>query len=157
MGRKKSKIPYDERSDDMKLKSNWNKAKALFNREDWSASVLRAATAVEISANIYIRRFLIDGYKLPETFVDALLISANGIDGKFNRLVRPAAVVKETWSELSKLKKKIESINKQRNGVAHSGKFKNRSEAKAVFEKALEVIKAFAPDEAKKLELPYEN
>lgn len=157
MGKKKPKIPYDERSDDEKLESNWKKAKAQFHREDWSASVLRAATAVEISANIYIRRFLIDGYDLPNTFVDALLMSANGIDGKFKRLVRPAAEVEGTWKEISKIQKKIEGINKQRNGVAHAGKFKNRPDAKAVFQNALEAIRTLAPNEAKKLELPFES
>ena len=157
MGKRKSKIPYDERSDDEKLESNWKKAKAQFDRKDWSASVLRAATTVEISANIYIRSFLIDGYDLPSTFVDALLLSANGIDGKFRRLVKPAAEVDGTWKEISKIQKKIEGINKQRNSVAHAGKFKNRPDAKAVFQNALEVISTLAPNEAKKLELPYES
>jgi hypothetical protein len=157
VGKRKPKVPYDERSDDEKLESNWKKAKAQFDRKDWSASVLRAATAVEISANIYIRRFLIDGYSLPNTFVDALLLSANGIDGKFKRLVKPAAEFEGTWKEISKVQKKIEGINKQRNGVAHAGKFKNKSDAKAVFLNALEAIRALAPNEAKKLGLPFES
>lgn len=157
MGNRKSKVPYDERSDDEKLESNWKKAKAQFDRKDWFASILRAATAVEISANIYIRRFLIDGYDLPDTFVDALLLSANGIDGKFKRLVRPAAEVKGTWKEISKVQKKIEGINKQRNSVAHAGKFKNKSDAKAVFQNALDAIRALSLNEAEKLELPYES
>jgi hypothetical protein len=155
VGKRKSKVPYDERPDDEKLESNWKKGKAQFDRKDWSASVLRAATAVEISANIYIRRFLIDGYDLPDTFVDSLLMGANGIDGKFKRLVRPASEVEGTWKEMSKVQKKIEGINKQRNGVAHAGKFKTNSDARAVFKNALEAIGALAPTEAKKLKLPF--
>jgi len=34
-------IPYDERTDDQKLESNWTKARKLFGRKDWSACVVR--------------------------------------------------------------------------------------------------------------------
>ena len=97
------------------------------------------------------------GMTFQTPFVDSLLMSANGIDGKFKRLVRPAAEVNGTWKEISKVQKKNEGINKQRNGVAHAGKFKNKSDAKAIFQNALEAIRVLAPNEAKKLKLPYES
>lgn len=152
-----AKIPYDERTDDQKLKSNWTKARKQFERKDWSACVLRAATTAEIAANIYIRQFLLIEHPLPSKFVDALLLSANGLDGKFKRLIKPAAEHRGTWSHLKSLQKKIESLHEHRNSIAHAGKFKNKSEAKAAFEHSLAIIQALAPNESDRLELPYDN
>lgn len=158
MGNKEiTKIPYDERTDDQKLESNWNKAKKLFQREDWSACVVRAATSAEIAANIYIRNFLSNTHNLPASYVDSLLIGANGLDGKFKRLITPAAKHLETWNELKTLQKKIESLNEHRNGVAHAGKFKNKADAKAACEHSLAIIEGLAPNEAAKLNLPYQS
>lgn len=151
------KIAYDERTDDEKLESNWRKARNLFGRKDWSASVLRAATAAEISANIYVRQFLLTEYNIPKSYVDALLVSANGLDGKFKRLIKPAAEFRKTWSGLKHVQKRIESLHEHRNGVVHSGKFKSEMDARSAFESSLAIIKALAPNESKKLALPYES
>ncbi|KKL01486.1 hypothetical protein EIK76_01010 [Rheinheimera mesophila] len=152
-----TKIPYDERTDDQKLESNWKKAKRQFEREDWSACVIRAATSAEIAANIYIRHFLQVEHDLPPNFVDALLMSANGLDGKFKRLIKPAAEHLGTWPTLKTLQKKIESLNNHRNGVAHAGKFKSKKDTKVVLEQSLAIIAALAPNEAPKLSLPFES
>lgn len=154
MGNKEiTKIPYDERTDDQKLESNWNKALKLFERKDWSACIVRAATSAEISANIYIRNFLSNNFNLPASYVDALLIGANGLDGKFKRLIAPAAKHLGTWNELKVLQKKIEFLNDHRNGVVHGGKFKSKTDAKAVIEHSLIIIKGLSPHEALKLDL----
>lgn len=158
MGRKgANRVPYDQRPDDEKLESNWSKAKRQFDRKDWSASILRVATSAEIAANIYIRQFLSQQYELPEHYVDSLLIFANGLQGKFNRLIRPAAEVEGTWDDLKGIRKKIEALHTHRNGIAHSGRFKKRSEAKVSFEHALKIIRRFVPQEADKLTLPYKS
>ncbi|MCB2251519.1 hypothetical protein KTQ74_06405 [Pseudomonas chlororaphis] len=158
MGNKKiTKVPYDERTDDEKLESNWNKAKKLFQRKDWSACVVRVATSAEIAANIYIRKFLLVDHALPAAYVDSLLFGANGLDGKFKRLIMPAAKCLDTWGELKALQKKIGYLNEHRNGVAHAGRFKSKKDAKSACEHSLAIIKGLAPDEAEKLSLPYEN
>jgi len=149
-----AKIPYDERTDDQKLESNWGKARKQFEREEWSACVVRVATTAEIAANIYIRQFLLTDYALPSKFVDALLMGANGLDGKFKRLIKPAAEHRGTWSTLKPLQKKIESLNEHRNGVAHAGKFKSKNDARSVFEHSFAVIQALAPNEAATLAPP---
>ena len=82
MSSKERKIPYERRSDEEKLKSNWKKATRLFKTEDWSAAIVRASTAVELAANIYIRRFM-GRHDLPGSFIDSLLLNANGISWKF--------------------------------------------------------------------------
>lgn len=142
----KSKKPYDERSDDEKLLSNWKKAVGLFEREDWSASIMRVATASEIASNIYIRHYLQESHDLPEEFVNSLLKSANGIAGKLRQLIIPASKASNTGEEIKQIQKKIESINTHRNEVAHAGKFKNKKDAKLVFEYATEVISLLAPN-----------
>lgn len=147
-------VPYNERTDDQKLESNWYKAGKLFERNDWSAAVIRVATSVEIAANIYVRQFLIGEYNLPSSYVDALLRSANGLDGKFNRLIRPAAEHKGTWDVVKAIKSKIEALNEHRNSVAHSGSFKNEDDARAAFAHGLAIVQVLAPNEAQKLELP---
>lgn len=149
------KIPYDERTDDQKLATNWNKARKQYGRKDWSASVTRVATSAEIAANIYIRQFLITEYNLPSIFVDALLRSANGLDGKFNRLVKPAAEHRGTWNNLKLLHRKIEALHKYRNNVVHSGGLIKKSEAKAAFAYSLAIIQALAPNESVNLKLAY--
>lgn len=157
MATQKAKTPYKERSDDEKLESNWRKARNLFNRKDYSAAVIRAATSAEIAANIYVRKFLLIEFALPPTFVDALLFSANGLDGKFKRLIRPAAEHQGTWKKLKSLQKRIEDLHEHRNSIAHAGYFKDKSDAREAFESALVIIQALTPDEALKLEPPHEN
>jgi hypothetical protein len=148
-------IPYDERSDDQKLESNWVKARALFKREDWSACVLRVATSAEISANIYVRTFLTNEHKLPVAYVDSLLWHANGLDGKFKRLIKPAAELNDTWKTLKAAQKKIEALHEHRNGIAHSGHFKSEQDARECFLLGLAIIKELAPNESAKLKLPF--
>jgi len=152
-----AKVPYDERSDDEKLESNWKKAKGLYKREDWSACVMRVATSAEIAANIYIRQFLLTDHNLPSSFVDSLLKGANGLDGKFNRLIAPAATHLGTWGDLKSLRAKIASLNGHRNHVAHEGRFKNRGDAKAAYEHSFAIIKLLAPAESAKLSLPFKS
>lgn len=152
-----TKIPYEERTDDQRLESNWTKACKLYGRKDYSAAILRTATSAEIAANIYIRHFLMTDHTLPAKYVDALLVSANGLDGKFGRLIKPAAEVRGTWSVLKSLKKGIEALHKHRNNVAHAGYFKNASEAKVCFKNSLEIIRTLAPNESQKLKLPYKE
>ena len=154
---KAEKIPYEERPDDQRLESNWKKACGLYARDDFSAAVLRTATSAEIAANIYIRHFLMTDHNLPAKYVDALLVSANGLDGKFRRLIKPAAEARGTWGALKALHKRIDALHKHRNSVAHAGYFMNAFDAEECFENSLEVIRALAPNESQKLDLPYEG
>lgn len=104
-----------------------------------------------------MRKFLIGEHGLPSSYVDALLISANGLDGKYKRLIKPAAEFKNTWNSVKSLQKKIQALHDHRNGVVHAGKFKLKSEARAAFEHGLAIIKELAPDESTKLQVPAKN
>lgn len=156
MGDKRRRIPYEGRSEEEKLRSNWKKATGLFERKDWSAAIVRASTSVELAANIYIRRFMSD-YKVPRAFIDSLLLNANGINGKYQRLVKPAAQVHGQSQDFSIVGRKIQGINQHRNAVVHSGKFKSERDATMVFTNSLEVIARFAPTAAVGLDLPFKR
>lgn len=129
---KKKKADYSERSDVEKILSNWTKVNGLYSRKEWSSVILRATTAVELSANYVIRIELEDNRKLDSDFVNHLLRWANGIQGKFDKLLLPIFKGTEFHKDLKKLKKKVEDINIERNTIAHSGQFKKESTANRI-------------------------
>jgi len=124
--------PYQERTDLEKIKSQWRKLSGLHSREEWSAAVVRAATAVEIAANLVIRKELQSRSDLDETFVNHLLKWANGIVGKMDRLLLPLFVGRKQHSLLKKQTKVVEVINEKRNAIVHRGEFCNETEAREV-------------------------
>jgi hypothetical protein len=93
-------------------------------------------------------RILSRQHGLPEAFVDSLLISANGIDGKVKKLVQPVCEATGKWNAMKSIVKDVEKINKLRNQIAHSGRFMNQEEANEIFVLGLKVIVVLAPQEA---------
>lgn len=142
---KKKKKPYDERTDEEKLKANWEKTLGLYKRKDYSAAIIRAATASEIAVNIFIRSKLVTEQGISENFVNHLLKWANGILGKFDRLIKFILKDDPRLAKIKSVRKKIEFVNDERNGIAHSGKFKNKKKATEVIKKANEIISKLAP------------
>jgi hypothetical protein len=51
-----TKKPYKELSDLEKVQKQWHKLTGLHTREEWSAAIVRAATAAEIAATFAVRR-----------------------------------------------------------------------------------------------------
>ncbi|MGP4686731.1 hypothetical protein [Agrobacterium tumefaciens] len=131
-----SKPPYDERTDIEKIRSQWNKLIGLHERKEWSASIMRAATAAEIAANFVIRKEFEKHSRFNAAFVDSLLLWANGLRGKMEKLVLKFPAAETRKAELKKLAKLSTEINEVRNQVAHSGNFANSSEARLVESKA---------------------
>lgn len=101
-------------------------------RKEWSAAVVRAATAAEIAANIAVRQELETKRDLDKAFVDSLLKWANGLDGKLTRLMVPLPMDKATKVVVRKAKTASRHINKKRNEVVHSGHFMNQEEASEI-------------------------
>lgn len=134
------KTPYGERSDLDKVKSNWKKARGLYRREEWSTTILRSVTAVELTANYVIRKELMEKRSLDKDFVNHLLKWSNGIYGKFDKLILPLNKKSDELSALKALKNKVRDINTERNSIAHSGSFKKRTTAWLVMETSKEII-----------------
>ncbi len=148
----KSKKDYSERSDIEKIQSNWTKINGLFKRKEWSSAILRASTAVEISANYVVRQELVNNKNIESDFVNHLLKWANGVQGKFDKLLIPIFKGSEFQQELKKLNKKVKDINKERNLIAHSGQFKKKSTAEKVIKESEIVINTLI----KKYDLEFE-
>jgi hypothetical protein len=116
------KKPYAQRSDLEKIHSQWHKLSGLHTREEWSAAIVRAATAAELVANFAIRAKFSALSEFPKPFVDSLLRWENGLDGKINRLLIPVtATDNKKQKRVKSLKKLAETINGKRNAVGPSG------------------------------------
>ncbi len=81
------------------------------------------------TGNIAVRHELQHHRNLEAAFVDHLLIWANGLSGKLDKLLRPLQSDKQKRKIFNALKTKAQRINSQRNLVAHSGHFMNKTEA----------------------------
>ena len=137
-----SKKSYEQRRDLEKIQSQWHKLTGLHSREEWSAAIVRAATAAEIAANFAVRQEFKARSKFNDDFVNSLLRWANGLDGKLNRLLLPMTEGKKGNKILSGIKKDAERVNKKRNVIAHQGEFCNVNESKEAIESARKFIEA---------------
>lgn len=132
---------YEERTDLEKVQSQWHKLSGLHTREEWSAAIVRAATAAEIAANFAIRAEFTAQSELDPAFVDSLLRWANGLAGKLDRLLVPVTTASKKKNKTIKaLCAKASEINKKRNAVAHQGEFCSEDEARAVISTAHKFI-----------------
>lgn len=132
--------PYKKRSDLEKIQSQWTKLSGLHSQEEWSAAIVRAATAAEIAANFAIRKEFKSKSQLSPNFVDSMLRWANGISGKIDRLLMNLTEGSESHKTIKKLKSVSEQINRKRNAIAHQGEFCNEGEAKAVIQQSRNFI-----------------
>ncbi|GJL85305.1 MAG: hypothetical protein DHS20C02_10800 [Micavibrio sp.] len=127
------KTPYSKASDEEKITRNWRKSLGLFERGEYSVAILRCATCVELTVNFAIRQELVTERSLPLLFVDHLLKDSNGLHNKYHRIYLPIMAEYDEYAMLKALwKTHIEPINRQRNGVAHSGEFRTKATAKKV-------------------------
>lgn len=123
------KTSYDQRTDLEKCQSQWWKLTGLHGREEWSAAIVRAATAAELATNFAIRKEFRDQSNLRSEVVDRFLKDANGLKSKIDRLLLPLVRGSKKESAISKLKSLADEINDTRNGVVHRGEFRNEQEA----------------------------
>ena len=138
--RNSNKKPYNERSDSEKIRSNWAKTCGLYLRGEHSMAVIRAATTVELAANLVVREELENTLKLPKAFVDHLLKWANGLVGKLDKLIIPITAGEDKEKAFKSVRNEVVDINLQRNGVAHRGEFKIKKTSSRVIEEARSII-----------------
>ena len=150
---KKQKKPYSERNDLEKIKSNWNKTRGLYNRKEWSGAIVRAATAVEIAANLVVREELEVKLNLDKQFVDSLLKWSNGIKGKFEHLILPLLKSSENFHIFNESYSNIKEINDKRNSIVHSGQFNRKSTAKKIINLSKKVIESLVQQYTSDFEL----
>jgi len=123
------KKTYEQRTDLEKCQSQWNKLQGLHSRNEWSAAVVRAATAAEIAANYAIRVEFERQTRLSAHFVDGTLVWANGLAGKIDRLLVPLTHGTKKARAVAQLKSLASEINSTRNAIVHRGEFRDEDEA----------------------------
>jgi hypothetical protein len=101
----------------------------LHSREEWSAAIVRAATAAEIAANYAIRVEFERQSRLSARFVDSTLVWANGLAGKIDRLLAPLTHGTKRAKVVTQLKSLASEINSTRNAIVHRGEFRDEDEA----------------------------
>ncbi len=147
---KEQKKPYSERSDLERIESQWNKLSGLHTREEWSAAMVRAATAAEIAANLAIRKEFQTRSQFDAELVDEFLRWANGLGGKIQRLLIPLTVTQPYALAIANLRQVAERIGRARNEVVHQGHFCNDQEAKATIDDARHfvetLVKLYEPE-----------
>ncbi|MGJ4905500.1 hypothetical protein ACQR0V_28310 [Bradyrhizobium sp. HKCCYLS2058] len=153
-----TKKPYDQRTDLEKINSQWHKLSGFHTREEWSAAVVRAATAAEIAANFALRQEFEVRFRLKPAVVNILLKNANGLNGKMNQLLIPVlktdapnyelsvrerrtlTKAEQKLAELKRLNKIAGEINDDRNGVVHQGQFRGEEQARKTIDNARKFI-----------------
>ncbi|WP_198263021.1 hypothetical protein [sulfur-oxidizing endosymbiont of Gigantopelta aegis] len=117
-------------------------------------AVIRAATAVELAANLVVREELENNQKLPKEFVDSLMKWANGLVGKLNRLIIPITKGTKREKFFKEIQKQVVDINDQRNGVAHRGEFKIKKTSSRIISEAHEIIEKLVQQYDKSFSIP---
>lgn len=131
------KKPYEQLTDLEKVQKQWHKLSGLYPSEEWSAAIVRAATAAKLVANDAIRAECASRSQLDAEFVNSLLKWANGLSGKLRNLLVPLAATDAGKKKATaKLQKLAEAVNAKRNTVAHQGEFCNEREAIQVINNA---------------------
>lgn len=132
---KRQNTPYGQRSDLDKIKSQWVKLSGLHGREEWSAAVVRAATAAEIAVNFAIREeFKRRNSQLECSVIDTFLKNANGLKGKLDRLLLTLLKQHPDHREVKDLSRRAYKINEKRNSIVHSGDFCDQAPASELIE-----------------------
>jgi hypothetical protein len=148
---------YQTLSDLEMLKKQWVKLSGLHSREEYSAAIVRSATAAEIAANLAIRAEFKDHSKFSADVVDSFLWSANGLRGKMMNLVLPLVFKNKKTAAYKKLFASALTINERRNAVAHQGIFCNKIEAQEVIREAKKFIEVLVDLYEPGYELPDEG
>jgi hypothetical protein len=136
----RSKKAYKGRSDSGKVQSQWHKGTGLHGRDEPSAAVVRAATAAELAANFAVRREFKSRSSFDKDVVNKFLKSANGLNGKIERLLIPLTAGEDRLDTIKKLRSLSRPISEMRNRIVHEGEFCSKKEAKEIIEKAREFV-----------------
>ena len=125
---------YGQRSDRQKIESQWRKLSGHMTppRRDWAAAVVRAATAAEIAANLVVlAEYAKRNQGISAKVIDASLRSANGLDGKMQRLIRPLLIDRPNdLTKVEGLYSAMRAAIKKRNAIVHSGEFCDEAPAR---------------------------
>jgi hypothetical protein len=133
------KKPYSKRTELERVCSNWTKTVGLLSRGEYSVAIVRAGTTLELATNLAIRAEF-KPTKLSPKFVDSLLLWANGLSGKYRKLLLPIVDGKTRHTVFRALANDLDAVNTQRNSVAHRGEFRGHKTAEKIVTVARRLI-----------------
>ena len=133
-------IPYEQRTDADKIRSQWTKLSGHHSRTDWSAAVVRSVTACEIAVNFAVRQEFTTRSQLSAQFVNGLLLSANGLSGKVTKLLIPLLEGEDKFEAINRLCRHVQPISTKRNAISHQGAFCSETEATALIEQCRQFV-----------------
>jgi hypothetical protein len=133
-------VSYADCDDVRKIKKQWTKLNGLHRRDEWSAAVVRAATAAEIAVNLAVRAEFAERGITDHGAIDIVLRSANGLQGKFTRLLRPLIKDQDRKTAAKKLWTFAEAINRSRNEIVHIGEFRSAAKSKETIVQCREFV-----------------
>lgn len=136
--------PYSDRTLEEKISSNWTKTLGLYKRGEYSTVVIRAATSIELASNLLIKAEFQQNRGLPEEFVESLMMWANGLTGKVDKLLLPIFKGTTKENKLKEIKVRSKDINDERNNVVHRGQFKAKKTADKIMSEAEFIINTFS-------------
>jgi hypothetical protein len=136
------KAAYEDRTDLEKIQSQWHKLTGPHDRLEWSSAIVRTATAAELAANYAIREEFRTRSEFNAAFVDSLLMWANGLAGKMDKLLIPLSAGKKRSKKIKALKAASSEINRRRNAIAHQGNFANEDDAKVAIQQTRTFIES---------------
>jgi hypothetical protein len=147
----KSQEEYRDLPDLKKLHKQWHKLSGLHSRAEWSAAVVRAATAAEIAANFALRREFAERNEFDDGFIDSLFLWANGLNGKIKNLLLPLNPRgTPRHPAILILQKLATEINRTRNEIVHGGNFCSEDIAVDTIEQArsfiVTLVQFYEPD-----------
>jgi hypothetical protein len=122
-------------SDLKKINRQWRKLSGLHSRAEWSAAVVRAATAAEIATNFAIREeFKKRDSQLSDTIVEEFLKDSNGLRGKLQRFLLTLLEKHKDYEESKIITDRAYKISAKRNKIVHSGDFEDEGPATELIE-----------------------
>lgn len=141
-----SRKPYSRASDVRKVQINWHSSCLSYINHEYSMAIVRSAVCIELAATLAIRIELIKNRRLEPQFVDHLLRWANGLNGKFEKILYPLLDGTPRGANLRSLAKVWRKVSAERNAIAHSGHFKKASTARHHLDLAYAVITGIASE-----------
>lgn len=118
-----------DRTDLENLQSTWTQVGDLMKRKQWSAAVVRAASAVELALNIASMCELRERPHLEPDLVEHLFGCANHMVGKLDKPLRMAGTSVEPREKFKRLRDIAARIDEQRNLVIQMGAHMTEDEA----------------------------
>lgn len=148
MGTNRFDKPYEQRTNAEKVETNWIKTRGLFDREDWSLAIVRAAICLELAADLAVYVILFEQYETAK--IKSLLRACRGINKKFKNYILPSAVGTDLEQATQSLFDRASEVSRERNRICHGGTFLNDAEATAHLATAhgvlVPLVRRYEPD-----------